>query len=313
MKTFFTGLQTVLVFFGVTAHAAVWQPSAPQQQIPLWPAQKMPNRLANVKPESIKQGDLLIAGKPVQIIYDVSQPTMTIYSPKANNTGAAVVVFPGGGFHGLAIDLEGTEIAEWFASQGITGVVLKYRVPNSGPHWSEACHCEVEPYAPVALQDAQRAIGLLRSNASKWNINPNKIGVIGFSAGGFMVADVSTHFKKRAYAPLDAADEVSTRPNFAIALYPGHMKRKDKAFILNPRIQFTKETPPTFIVQAQDDPMDTIDYSLIYYIGLKKAGASADMHLYSKGGHAFGLRRTALPITNWPTLILPWLRSINIV
>lgn len=303
----------LLLFVCVNASAQVWQPSSGHTQILLWPAGKMPDAIPVTKPESVTISKNLIAGKPITDVWDVTQPTITIYSPITKNTGAAVMVFPGGGFHGLAIDLEGTEICEWLASQGITGILLKYRVPNSGPNWNEQCKCEVQPKAPTALEDAQRALGLVRLNAAKWHINPNKIGVIGFSAGGYMVADISTHFKKRAYSPVDAADKESCRPDFAIALYPGHMQMEGKPFVLNPNIRFTKETPPTFLLQAEDDPVDSIDYSLLYYIGLKNAGVPVEIHLYAKGGHAFGLRRTHFEITHWPKLVERWLKSIDMI
>jgi acetyl esterase/lipase len=271
----------------------------------------MPDALSNTKPEYLTKMNV-VAGKPWHAIWEVSQPTITIYPPKTKNRGAAIIVFPGGGFHGLAIDLEGTEICEWLASQGITGVLLKYRVPNSGPNWNEDCKCHVQPYAPAALEDAQRAIGLVRLNAAKWHINPNKIGVIGFSAGGYMVADISTHFKKRAYAPIDAADTESCRPDFAIALYPGHMNMEGKSFVLNQNILFTKETPPTFLLQAKNDPVDTVNDSLLYYIGLKDAGVPAEIHLYAQGGHGFALRHTDAPITEWPKLVEKWLDTIGV-
>lgn len=305
-------LLPMLISASTTACAAVWQPASGHQQIPIWPAGKIPDPVTQ-KPESVTVGKDLIAGKSVQITWDVTQPTITLYAPQKNNTKAAVLVFPGGGFHGLAMDLEGTEICEWLASRGITGILLKYRVPDSGPNWNEACQCHVQPKVPMALQDAQRALSLVRFNAKQWHIDPHKIGVIGFSAGGFMVADISTHFNKRAYAPVDAIDTKSNRPDFAMALYPGHMKKENEDFVLNPNIQFTKETPPTFLVQAENDPMDTVDYSLLYYIGLKKAGVPVEMHLYAEGGHAFGLRRTQFPITEWPVLAETWLRTIGIV
>jgi acetyl esterase/lipase len=298
----------------ISAHAEIWQPAVGHEQIPIWPQGKVPDAEILGQPEMVKvEKEKLASGKPWISVWNVSQPTITIYSPTVKNTGAAVVVFPGGGFHGLAIDIEGTEICEWLASQGITGILLKYRVPNSGPNWNDDCKCEVQPKAPTALQDAQRAIGLVRLNAEKWHINPNKIGVIGFSAGGFMVADISTHFKKRAYTPIDETDKKSCRPDFAIALYPGHMRKKGRGFILNPNIHFTKETPPTFILQAEDDPVDTIDYSLLYYMGLKNAGVPVEMHLYAHGGHAFGLRKNKFEITQWPHLVEKWLGSIDIL
>jgi acetyl esterase/lipase len=290
----------------------VWQPSSGQIQIPIWPAGKMPDALMHTKPESMKIiTDPLVAGKPWTEIFNVSQPTMTVYSPSGKNTGAAVIVFPGGGFNGLAIDLEGTEACHWLTSQGITCILLKYRVPDSGPAWHDSCHCNIHPKAPTALEDAQRALGLVRLNASKWHIDPNKIGVLGFSAGGYMVAEISTHFNKRAYKPIDAADKISCRPDFAIALYPGHMQANDKQFILNPAIHFTNETPPTFLLQAENDPEDNIDNSLLYYIGLKNAGVPVEMHLYAQGGHGFGLRPTNSSITKWPELVDTWLYSIE--
>ena len=274
----------------------------------------MPDPLPHPKPEYAKIiTNPLVAGKPWTEIFNVSQPTMTIYSPKKHNTGVAMIVFPGGGFKGLAIDLEGTEVCQWLTSKGITCVLLKYRVPNSGPAWNQSCHCHIHPKAPTALQDAQRTLGLIRLNAAKWHINPNKIGVIGFSAGGYMVADLSTHFEKRAYEPIDNADRVSCRPDFAIAIYPGHMQTDGKPFQLNPNIHFTKGSPPTFIVQAEDDPEDNIDNALLYYIGLKNAGVPAEMHLYARGGHAFGLRPTKFPITRWPQLADIWLHSIGML
>ncbi len=306
-------LSILLLFVYVNVNAQVWPPSADHTQISIWPEGKMPDAIPVTKKESVSISNSLIAGKPVIGVEDVTQPTITIYSPTTKNTGAAVLVFPGGGFYDLAIDLEGTEICEWLASQGITGILLKYRVPYSGPHWDKDCKCHVQPKAPTALEDAQRALGIVRSNATKWHINPNKIGVIGFSAGGFMVADISTHFKKRAYSPVDAIDKECCRPDFAIALYPGHMRMDGKGFVLTPDIHFTKETPPTFLLQAEDDPVDTIDYSLLYYIGLKKAGVPVEMHLYAQGGHAFGLRETHLEITKWPKLVERWLKSINII
>lgn len=300
----------MLAFFNLNACAAVWQPSTGHTQIPIWPAGKMPDALSPTKLESVRTNtSALVAGKPWTAISNVSQPTMTIYSPKIKNTGAAIVVFPGGGFNVLAIDLEGTEICDWITSQGMTCVLLKYRVPNSGPSSHKSCHCHIYPKAPTALQDAQRTLGLVRFNAEKWHINPNKIGVIGFSAGGYMVADISTHFKKRVYQPIDAADKVSCRPDFAIAVYPGHMRVDGKPMTQNPRIKFTKSTPPTFILQAENDPEDNINNSLLYYIGLKDAGVPVEMHLYAEGGHAFGLRRTKHPITEWPQLVERWLNS----
>ena len=230
---------------------------------------------------------------------------MTVYSPQVSNTGAAVVVFPGGGYQVLAIDLEGTEACDWLTSKGITCVLLKYRVP---------C-VKVGPYRDcrTALQDAQRTVGLVRFHAADWKIDPGKIGVLGFSAGGHMVVAMSTHFAKRHYPPVDAADKESCRPDFAIALYPGHLAVREKSFVLNPDIRVTSRTPPTFMVQAENDPVDPVENSLVYYAALRKAGVPAELHVFQTGGHAFGLRPTDSPITRWPELLEIWLRTIGII
>src|SRR4029079_2324086 len=227
----------------------------------------------------------LVGGKPWVYVDKVSQPTMTVYSPQGRNTGAAVVVFPGGGYNILAIDLEGTEACDWLTSKGITCVLLKYRVPcvKKGPYRD----------CLTALQDALRTIGLVRFNAAKWHIDPHKIGVMGFSAGGHMVVTTSTHFDKRLYDRVGAADKGSCRPDFAIALYPGHIAVPEKDFAMNPDIRVTKQTPPTFIVQAEDDPVDPVENSIVYHAALRKAGVPVELHLYAKGGHAFALRRTS--------------------
>jgi acetyl esterase/lipase len=230
---------------------------------------------------------------------------MTVYSPGKSNTGAAVVVFPGGGYEVLAIDLEGTEACDWLISNGITCVLLKYRVPcvKTGPY--RDCR--------TALQDAQRTLGLVRFQAARWRIDPHKIGVLGFSAGGHMVAALSTHFDKRLYPTVDAADSVSCRPDFAISLYPGHLAVREKNFALNPDIVVTNRTPPTFLVQAEDDPVDPVENSLVYYAALRKARVPVELHLYVKGGHAYGLRRTSFSVTEWPELVTKWLRTIGMI
>jgi acetyl esterase/lipase len=235
----------------------------------------------------------------------VSQPTITVYPPVARNTGAAVVVFPGGGYNVLAIDLEGTEVCDWLTSKGITCVLLKYRVPCVKTGAYGDCR--------TALQDAQRAVGLVRSQAARWRVDPHKIGVLGFSAGGHMVAAMSTHFEKRLYSPVDDADAESCRPDFAIALYPGHLAVPQRQFALNPDIQVTSRTPPTFLLHAEDDPIDPVENSLVYHAALRKAGVPVEMHVYVKGGHAFGLRRTSSPITEWPQSVERWLATIGMI
>jgi acetyl esterase/lipase len=253
--------------------------------------------------------DSLVAGMPWSYVGHVSRPTMTVYAPKEKNTGAAVVVFPGGGYQILAIDLEGTEICDWLTSRGITCVLLKYRVPGEGLYPKSGPY----PGSPMALEDAQRTIGLVRFHAAEWHIDPHKIGVLGFSAGGHLVAAMSTHFEERLYPAMDAADKESCRPDFAVAIYPGHLWIDHKHFQLNPDIRVTNQTPPTFLLQAEDDNVDNANNSLVYYLELKKAGVAVEMHLYAKGGHAFGMRPTKLPIMAWPRLVDAWLRTIGMI
>jgi len=295
---------SAFAFGGPRAEASVWQPSPGHTQVPIWPGTAPDAQFGPpADSETTKPGE----------VDNVSCPTMTIYSPLGKNTGAAVVVFPGGGYHVLAIDLEGTEICEWLTSRGITGVLLKYRVPYSGPYWDEQSKCHLNPKTPMALEDAQRTLGLLRFHAAEYHIDPHKIGVLGFSAGGHLAAAISTHCDKRFYPALDAADRESCRPDFAAALYPGHLWTDENKFELNPDIHVTSQTPPTFLLQAEDDPVDDVNHSLVYYAALRKAGVPVEMHLYAHGGHAFGLRRTKFPITQWPQLMEKWLVTIGII
>lgn len=286
--------------------AGLWQPSPGHVQTPIWPGTP-PDLVRDPKPES---------GASTH----VSRPTMTVYAPKGRNTGVAVVVFPGGGYQVLAMALEGAEICDWLTARGITCVLLKYRVPNSGPTMLQGRR--YYPRVQTAVQDAQRTLRLVRQHAAQWQVDPHKIGVIGFSAGGHLVAAVSTRFAQPTYPPVDAADALSCRPDFAIAVYPGHLwvhededraTRKPEDLSLRPDIRVRADTPPTFLLQAQNDPVDNIAQSLAYYVALQKAGVPTEMHLYAKGGHAFGLRAPNLPIGRWPQLVEQWLRSIGML
>jgi acetyl esterase/lipase len=313
MKRLIIAFCLMFVFGGLDAQETRWQPAPGHTQLEIWPgtpADAQPTAGLEVVATENKS---LVAGRPWVYVSKVSRPTMTVYSPEGKNTGAAVVVFPGGGYQILAIDLEGTEICDWLTSKGITCVLLKYRVPNSGPHWSQRCQCQVNPKAPTALEDAQRTMGLVRLHAAEWHIDPHKIGVLGFSAGGHLVTAISTHFKQRLYPSVDAADKESCRPDFAVALYPGHLSVHPRPLELNPDIRVTHETPPTFLLQATDDPVDSVQNSLVYYAALKKAGVPVEMHLFAQGGHAFGLRRTKFPITEWPLLVETWLGTFGII
>src|SRR5580692_548866 len=331
MKPLLLALCVVFAFGGLSAQQTAWQPSPGHRQVPIWlGAVPDPQPVAGPEVAKMTGKEFLIAGRPAVGVRNVTQPTMTIYWPQGKNTGAAVVVFPGGGYKDLAIDLEGTEVCDWLTPKGITCVLLKYRVtdvgayPKSGPY----------PESPMALEDAQRTVGLVRFHAAEWHIDPHKIGVLGFSSGGHLVAAMSTHFAKRLYPAVDAADKESCRPDFAVAIYPGHLSLSaakwdakqggkkfeihypataDKELGLNPDVPVTHQTPPTFLLQAEDDHVDNVNDSLAYYIALKNARVPVEMHLYAQGGHAFGLRRTKLPITGWPRLVETWLGTIGMI
>jgi acetyl esterase/lipase len=313
MKPLIFALCGVFAFGGLHAQMPVWQPAVGHVQVPIWPG-TAPDAQPVAGPEfAVTAGgkDALVGGKPWVAVENVSQPTMTVYSPKGKNTGAAVIVFPGGGYQILAIDLEGTEVCDWLTAKGITCVLLKYRVPGEGRYPKSGPY----PKSPVALEDAQRTLGLVRFHAAEWHIDPHKIGVLGFSAGGHMVAAMSVHFERRLYRGVDAADKESCRPDFAVAIYPGHLLLADNSIALNPDIgsHITRQTPPTFLLQNEDDHVDRVEDSLSYYVALKKAGVPVEMHLYAQGGHAFGLRRTKLPATAWPQLVETWLRTIGMI
>jgi acetyl esterase/lipase len=294
----------------LSAQKLDWQPSPGHTQVRIWPGTPPDAHPVKDKEFALSSGTkFLVAGKPATEVDNVTQPTMTVYSPKGKNTGTAIIVFPGGGFYVLAIDLEGTEACDWLTSMGITCVLLKYRVPDSGPHHDAGR--QKYPKAPLALQDAQRTMRLIRFHAAEYHVDPHKIGVLGFSAGGYLVADISTNYDKLVYPVVDEADKMSCRPDFAVALYPGHLRASRDGLGLNPRIPVTRETPPTLLVQAEDDHVDNVNDALVYYIALKRAGVPVEMHLYAQGGHAFGLRRTKMPITAWPELMETWLRTMG--
>lgn len=292
------------------AAQSVWQPSAGHVQIPLWPS-AAPDARAGVGPEAVhyafdeaSKTRKLIGGKPYIYIENVTRPTITVYSPTAGKNRAAVVVFPGGGFNVLAMDIEGTEVCDWLVAQGVACVLLKYRVPCQ--------HVGAYRDCPSAHQDAQRAMRIVRSRASEWNIDPRRIGVLGFSAGAHMAIMSSTRFD-RSYKPVDAADSASLRPDFALVLYPGRMAYRHSGFKPNPDIRVTAATPPTFLMHARDDKTNAVENSLLYAEALRKAGVAADVHLYEKGGHAFGLRQTGQAASEWPQRAEAWLKRIGVI
>ena len=299
MRTLLILLFTLAVSASLLAQKPAWEPAPGQITLPLWPHPQ-----AGEAPEvdATTAKDNLIAGKAVLRLTNVSNPTITLYAPKGKNNGAAVVVFPGGAYRVLAIDLEGTEVCEWLNSIRVTCVLLKYRVPSSGPY----------PKSQAALEDAQRALGMVRAHAAEWHIDPRRVGVLGFSAGAHLAAALSTHFEERLYGAVDAADQLNCRPDFAVIVYPGYLALSEQNFAPNPEIHVTEKTPPSFIVQAEDDPVH-VENSTVYFLALKNAGVPAEMHLYAQGGHGYGLRRTELPVTAWPQSVETWLHTVGVL
>ena len=285
------------------AQSAGWPVGPGHAMLELWPqGAPGPNMTKGPEADTSTATSDKVAGRALVRLGNVSVPTLTVFVPKGKSTGAAVVVFPGGGYNILAIDLEGTEVCDWLTSRGITCVILKYRVPGTGPY----------PKSDEALQDAQRAVGMVRSHAAEWKIDPKRVGVLGFSAGGHLAAAVSTHYETRLYPKVDAADDLGCRPDFAVVVYPGYLALADKGFAFTPDIPVTKDTPPTFLVQAEDDPVH-VENATAYFLALKGVGVPVELHLYAKGGHGYGLRRTALPVTGWPDRVDEWLKTIGVI
>ena len=315
-------LLPALFLFALTAAAqqpSGWPPGPSHATVEVWPhgaiaapaartaaspeLRSMPAPPPGVEHDTTTPQMGLIAGRAVVRLGNVTDPTLTLYlAPASHNTGAAVIVFPGGGYSILAIDLEGTEVCDWLNSIGVNCLILKYRVPGSGPY----------PKSSAALQDAQRAMGLARQHAAEWSIDPHRIGILGFSAGAHLAAALSTRYDQRVYTPIDAADQESCKPDFALVIYPGYLAIADKNFEFNPDIPVTAATPPTFLVQAEDDPVH-VENVIEYFMQLKKAGVPAELHVYAKGGHGYGLRPTDLPVTHWPELAVTWLKTIGVV
>ena len=267
------------------------------EPIRLWPA-AAPGETAPIGEERdmSKPGQGLVAGKSVIRTGDVSDPTLTVYRPaKDIDTGTAIVVCPGGGYNILAYDLEGTEVCEWLNTIGVTGVLVKYRVPAR----------KDQPRHQAPLQDAQRAITLTRENAEKWGINPQRIGVLGFSAGGHLAA-VASNATALSYPALSEAEKTAFSPNFTVLIYPAYLVAKD--FTPAPEVPVSEKTPPTFIAMSQDDPVG-VEGALHYSLALKKAKVPFELHIYPVGGHGYGLRRTDKLVTTWPDRLGDWMKS----
>ena len=273
--------------------------AAADAPIPLWPGTP-PGDQGGLAPErdTTKPTDNLVAGKPVIRLGSVSTPTLTLYRAPRNG-GATVVVFPGGGYSILAMDLEGTEVCDWLNTLGVNCALVKYRVP---------VRAGLPRHTPP-LQDAQRAVGMVRARAAEWNLDPKRIGVLGFSAGGHLAAMLSNHYETRTYDALDAADQVSCRPDFTLLIYPAYLTAKSEhGPVLSPDLTVTANTPPTFMIQTEDDGVG-VENTLVYYAALRGVKVPAEAHIYASGGHGYGLRATEKAVTGWPKLAETWLRS----
>ena len=274
--------------------------AAEPKVVNLWPGDA-PGEKVDIEEEfdTTKPTDNLIAGRRLIRLGNVSKPSMTIMKPAPEkDTGAAVVIFPGGGYNILAWDLEGTEVAEWLNKNGITGIVVKYRVPK---------RVDRENYA-APLQDAQRAMGIVRANAKEWGLDPDRIGTLGFSAGGHLAAALATHTESRTYPKIDAADDLSCAPNFNFLIYPGYLALKDQGDVINPSVKISSTHPKTFIVMTQNDPVRP-ENALVYYNELTKAKVPAELHIYPTGGHGYGLRESKDVVTTWPARAIDWMKA----
>lgn len=296
-------MKPLLIFallFAIAGHVAF---GAEPQTINVWPG-KPPGDTKELPPEAdqTKPEDRLIADRRIIKLGNVSTPHLAVYRPaKSKDTGAAVVICPGGGHNILAYDLEGTEVAEWLNEIGITGIVLKYRVPGRDP----------EKRWFAAVQDGQRAMSLVRSKASEWGLDPKRIGLLGFSAGG-QVAGMVSILDQRQYEPRDDIDKVSSRPDFSVLIYPGLMDERGQAK-LREEVKITKDCPPMFFVHAFDDGVSVFN-TLLFATELKKVGVTAEVHVYATGGHGYGLRHVdGQPVTDWPKPCEAWLKTMNVI
>lgn len=284
------GFSTALSCVSTNLRAADLPPT-----ISLWPkVAPGENEVIGPEAEVVRQDE-----RKTTRITNVSIPTLTLFRPKADkDTGAAIIVCPGGGYSYVVVDKEGSEVAEWLSTLGVTGVLLKYRVPVR----------KDQPRHGPPVQDAQRAISLLRHRATELGLNPDRIGIMGFSAGGHVAACASTQFAKRTYEPVDDADKQSCRPDLSLLIYPAYLTLKDQGDKLAPEVPVTSQAPPTFLMMTQDDGV-RVESALFYYLALKQAKVPTELHLYPSGGHGYGLRLEGHTAATWPHRAEDWLRA----
>lgn len=307
MKSICRSFQLASVLFATACLCAV-NAAVPSGPIELWPQIPPGDTAESMKAlgeekDISKPGEGLVAGKPLIRLGNVARPTITVCKPAPDkDTGAAVLVCPGGGYTILAMDLEGTEVVTWLNSVGVTGILLKYRVP---------ARANRERYE-APLQDAQRAMGLVRQHASEWGINPQRIGVMGFSAGAHLSAALSCNYEKRAYPSIDEADQQSCKPDFTLLVYPAYLTVEKEGDRVASELKIDSKTSPTLLIQTEDDPV-RVESSLYYYLALKKAKVSAEMDLFATGGHGYGLRHTSDAVTDWPQRATRWMQSLGVL
>ena len=287
------------MFGGVLVPAAV--SGGEPVVVNVWPG-KTPGDVGIEGEESSRMYESKLLAGPTKLITNVTKPTLTIYSPpQEKNTGTAMLICPGGGYHNLFWELEGEEVAAWLNSQGMTGIILKYRCPRRPG--------DIKGEPPLGpLLDAQRAVSLVRSRAKEWGIDPSKIGMVGFSAGGHLAIATATSFEKRQYEPIDAIDEASCRPDFAIGCYSGYLKAKDKD-AASAAIAIPANTPPIYLAHTTDDSISDVENSVFMYLALRRAKVPVEMHLYATGEHDFGVRQNGKLPATWTNLCLNWLRD----
>jgi acetyl esterase/lipase len=293
--------RSLFLFTAAVALTFATLPLAAQQvTLPLWPnGNPEPSKVTGPEIDPTTDANRIVSGKVTVRVTNISRPTLAVYPPKGKNTGASALVFPGGSYIRLAINIEGTEVCDWLNSLGMTCILVKYRVPEDGHY----------PQNVEDLEDAQQAMRITRQHAAEWRLDPNKIGAIGFSAGAHLAAVLGTHpdFQGKNIPP----STIDARPNFQMIIYPGWLTAKDNK--VDPTMQPTSETPPTFLVQAENDYTAHVENALGYFLALKDARIPAEMHLFTLGGHGFGMRPTELPISRWPAFAADWLNTIHIL